>query len=201
MEQQDKKREQIIEAALKRFAHFGLSKTTMNEISADLNFSKALLYYYFPDKINLYAGVLEKIFSEVAQQIDKNIAKARLPEDALKAYMEAKNSFLEKYFPILDFSKLTNIEKYQDLKKIIEKANQSEITHLKQIINIGIQTHQYKVTDATYTAQLLFDAIQGIRVLYFNQVQVPFGIDKKFIRMISERQKEIVYIFLKGLSC
>lgn len=46
---QDLKREAIIEAAIKRFAHFGVGKTTMTEIGNDLSLSKASLYYYFPD--------------------------------------------------------------------------------------------------------------------------------------------------------
>ena len=59
MDSQDKKRQLIIDSAIKRFAHFGLSKTTMTEIASDLSMSKALLYYYFPDKISLYSAVLE----------------------------------------------------------------------------------------------------------------------------------------------
>ncbi|RYZ16531.1 MAG: TetR family transcriptional regulator, partial [Chitinophagaceae bacterium] len=35
----DQKRESILEAAIRRFAHFGVSKTTMNEIAADLSIS------------------------------------------------------------------------------------------------------------------------------------------------------------------
>jgi AcrR family transcriptional regulator len=58
---QDKKKTLIIEAAQKRFSHFGVGKTTMNEIADDLSISKASLYYYFPDKLNLYAAVLQKI--------------------------------------------------------------------------------------------------------------------------------------------
>jgi TetR/AcrR family transcriptional regulator len=53
IEEQDKKKDQIIEAALNRFMHFGIPKTTMNEIADDLSISKALLYYYFPDKSSL----------------------------------------------------------------------------------------------------------------------------------------------------
>ena len=60
---QDQKQENIIQAAIKRFAHFGVSKTTMSEIAADLSLSKASLYYYFPDKLNLYAEVLRSITS------------------------------------------------------------------------------------------------------------------------------------------
>ena len=46
--------DQIIESAQKRFGIFGLMKTTMREIAEDLNMSKGLLYYYFPDKEHLY---------------------------------------------------------------------------------------------------------------------------------------------------
>jgi len=66
---QDQKREAIIEAALKRFAHFGVAKTTMTEIGNDLAISKASLYYYFPDKINLYAAFLKTIIEKRKQKL------------------------------------------------------------------------------------------------------------------------------------
>ena len=47
----DVKRQKILEAARRRFAHYGMAKTTMAEIAQDLSFSKALLYYYFQIKI------------------------------------------------------------------------------------------------------------------------------------------------------
>ena len=68
---QDQKQEAIIEAAIKRFAHFGVSKTTMAEIAADLSFSKASLYYYFPDKLNLFAAVFKTI-TDASRERDDN---------------------------------------------------------------------------------------------------------------------------------
>lgn len=200
MDHQDKKRELIIDAALKRFAHFGLNKTTMNEIAGDLKLSKALLYYYFPDKINLYAAVLDKVFAEITSIVNNRLKAATTPEVALDVFIKTRQNFLEKYFPLLDFSKLSNIEKYQDLKVILNKANESEINHIKQIIDIGVKTDVYYVKDPSYTAKLLFDALHGIRILYLTSSQIQFGIDKDFMTMVSERQKEIVCIFLKGLS-
>lgn len=58
----DEKRVKILDVAKKRFAHYGLAKTTMAEIAKDLAFSKALLYYYFPDK-NSLLRLLLKILS------------------------------------------------------------------------------------------------------------------------------------------
>src|SRR5690606_10033690 len=118
MDPQDKKREQIIEVALNRFVHFGLNKTTMNEIAGDLNISKALLYYYFPDKINLYAAVLQKLFSQTDELLDNAIKGAKKPESAFKSYLDLRQTFVEKYFLLFDFTKFTNLHKYEDLKKI-----------------------------------------------------------------------------------
>src|SRR5580704_9120779 len=63
-ELQDVKKEKILEAAHHRFLHYGYSKTTMNEIAGDLSMSKALLYYYFPDKSQLYVAVMRKVADE-----------------------------------------------------------------------------------------------------------------------------------------
>ena len=201
MDQQDYKREQIIDAALKRFAHFGLNKTTMNEIAGDLSFSKALLYYYFPDKLSLYSAVLEKVFSEITLTVNEALKKAKTPEIGIKIYIDSRQDFLEKYFPLLDFNKFLNIDKYQDLKKILDKSNESEIGHLKSILEIGVKIGTYEVEDVEETAKLLFDALLGIRMLYVNNVQAIFDIDKDFLNKVSNRQKDLMYIFFKGLKC
>lgn len=200
MDQQDQKREQILEAALKRFAHFGLNKTTMNEIARDLNFSKALLYYYFPDKLSLYTAVMEKVFAEIAGIVNKAIDDSKTALDAIDAYFNVRLDFLEKYFPLLDFNKFIKIDKYQDLKAVLDKANTSDIDHLKCIMEIGVKTGEYEISDPQYTAKLLFDALLGIRILYININQDQFGIDKEFLNMITSRQKEIMEIFLRGVS-
>ena len=44
---EDSKVSVIKKAARKRFRHYGLTKTTMNDIAADIGMSKASLYYYF----------------------------------------------------------------------------------------------------------------------------------------------------------
>lgn len=199
MDPQDIKRELIIETALQRFAHFGLNKTTMNEIAKDLKFSKALLYYYFPDKINLYAAVMQKIFSDMSHILEIELSKAKTPEIAIDKFIENKQSFLERYYPILDFSKLSNIEKYSDLKVTLEQANKAEVGQLKQIIEIGLKTNVYEVEDVDYTSKLLFDILRGVRMLYFSSVQIQFGIDKEFLNNVSKKNKEIICIFLKGL--
>jgi len=103
MENQDRKRELIIEAALKRFAHFGLAKTTMTEIASDLSLSKALLYYYFPDKINLYAAVLESLIESGDAEVKKGLSEINDSKEALYYYLDKRHEYLKKYYNIFEF--------------------------------------------------------------------------------------------------
>lgn len=70
MAETDKKRELIIEGAIKRFIHYGINKTTMNEIAEDMSVSKPSLYYYFPDKTSLILGV----FYQFVIFLDKSLS-------------------------------------------------------------------------------------------------------------------------------
>lgn len=56
-------KERIIKTASERFFRFGLRKTTMDEISADLGVSKKTLYKYFPGKETLAEEVV-RVFQE-----------------------------------------------------------------------------------------------------------------------------------------
>ena len=51
------RREHILEAAVRRFAHFGVQKTTMTEIADDLGMSKEALFYYCTDKHSVTRAV------------------------------------------------------------------------------------------------------------------------------------------------
>ena len=59
----------IIEAARKRFAHYGFTKVTMDEIASDVEMGKASLYYYFPTKEELFNSFLVQEMNEFKKNI------------------------------------------------------------------------------------------------------------------------------------
>jgi AcrR family transcriptional regulator len=70
----DNRKEQIIKAALKRFSHFGIGKTTMNEIAEDSSISKGNIYYYFADKNTLVTEVVYELLHQFEELVQKRIA-------------------------------------------------------------------------------------------------------------------------------
>src|SRR5687768_4545727 len=94
VDQQDIKREKILEAAYQRFLHYGYSKTTMNEIAGDLSFSKALLYYYFPDKSQLYVAVMRKLANAYLDKLGKEVARFDNLKEAFIFQINTQHDFI-----------------------------------------------------------------------------------------------------------
>ncbi|WP_207536107.1 TetR/AcrR family transcriptional regulator [Desertivirga arenae] len=193
MENQDRKREVIIEAAIKRFAHFGLAKTTMTEIASDLSLSKALLYYYFPDKINLYAAVLDHLVKLIGEEIRLGLSLIDNSVEALNFYLSQRHDFLKKYANVFESVRTTEIP--QQLIEVLEKAKQTEIEQ----ISLAVQKQQGLSIEAPEAATLLFDAFIGMRIPVFHSKKT-FQLDPEVFETLLERQKKLGAIFLKGLS-
>ena len=57
-------RREILDAALKRFAHCGYAATSVQDIVSAARVSKPALYYYFPDKAGLYQALVDRAHDE-----------------------------------------------------------------------------------------------------------------------------------------
>lgn len=61
-------RARILEAALREFSSLGLAGARMDQIAAAAGVNKALLYYHFDSKENLYVAAIEMISARVRDQ-------------------------------------------------------------------------------------------------------------------------------------
>lgn len=200
MENQDKKKELIIDAALKRFAHFGLSKTTMTEIANDLSLSKALLYYYFPDKISLYSAVLWHIINMMDKELKKGTANAKNSLEALTLFLNKRQEFISKYYNLLDFTKITGSDIPDELSSMFRKAKQSEVGILISILEKGVKVDNLNIKDTQEIAMLLMDALGGVVYSVLKSNSRPFFPEKEQFDTILRRQHQLGSIFLQGLK-
>lgn len=198
MDNQDKKRQLIIESAVRRFAHFGLSKTTMTEIASDLSMSKALLYYYFPDKISLYTAVLETIINEIDKDLSAGVQKVKTIDKAILYVLEKRQEYILKYYNILDYLRTSGSDLPENIQKIIENAKSSETRIVTSVLQRGIDSGELKIKDAQESAALLMDALIGMRYIAFSKHK-SFQIRKDELDSLLLRQKKLALVFLKGL--
>ncbi|RYF85796.1 MAG: TetR/AcrR family transcriptional regulator [Chitinophagaceae bacterium] len=197
---QDQKQSAIIEAAIKRFAHFGVSKTTMTEIATDLSLSKASLYYYFPDKLSLYAAVFQTITEAGAAEHEQELANEGNPFKAIAYFLERRTEFIIKYHNILEYLRTfspSNIP--AELQPVFAQLKKRELQRLTSIIEKGVKAGLFRIKDSKKTAELFFDFLEGFRTSFL--LNTPnFFPDKKQFQVILKKELEFAVIFFNGLT-
>ena len=71
MAEKDTVREKIVEAAKKRFSHFGYAKTTMAEVAADCEMSPGNLYRFFPGKLDIAEAIATEDYTKHLDHLRK----------------------------------------------------------------------------------------------------------------------------------
>jgi AcrR family transcriptional regulator len=201
MVETDKKREQIIEGAIKRFIHFGVNKTTMNEIAEDLSVSKPSLYYYFPDKSSLILGVVEKIFNDFFEAVNKEM-KENLPIDVtIQKLIEVKHRFFQKYYMLhLSGGAPDALINSAELRNFIEKMRSKVLSFHAELFEAAIQRGEIAQQDSSKIADLFMTSQDGLTSLCIMQGNKELMPGKKDLKNMLERQQALAQVFVKGLK-
>jgi AcrR family transcriptional regulator len=198
----DKKRELIIEGAIKRFIHFGINKTTMNEIAEDLSVSKPSLYYYFPDKTSLILGVMEKIFNDYFNVLYKDQKQGTPLETTLLNIIEIKHKFFLRYYMLhLSYgnpdSSLSSIE----LKKYLETMMARNLKFHESVFEIAVANNEIAPQDdIPKIAELYLSCQSGLTSLCIMHGNKELFPGKKELKLMKEKQVSLSKIFIKGLK-
>lgn len=189
----------IIEAAQKRFGVYGLMKTTMREIATDLNMSKGLLYYYFPDKEHLYKAVVEKEQNEFLEILKINIDKNPDPEENMREYVNLRMSYFKS---LLNLNRLS-FDSSKEIKSIMSDVwiefRNNEIAVIKKVIKNGIDKGIFNISKVDESAILFVDLLKGLRNMEINKKRI-FFIDEIEYDLLSKKSNDFVEIFIKGLK-
>jgi TetR/AcrR family transcriptional regulator len=199
MENQDKKRGIIIEAALKRFAHYGLSKTTMTEIAKDVSFSKALLYYYFPDKLSLYVNAIEHLMQIISRDLVKSIDKTSSSTEGIFKLLQKRQSFIQKYYNLLESTQIIGNELPDDLYEKFNKARAFETIIIGSLFTRGISSGEFVMEDPKLATEIFIDALSGIHFNIMSKDKSLFPGKEQF-KQIFLKEKVFAEIFLQGLK-
>jgi AcrR family transcriptional regulator len=199
-DQQDLKKEKILEAAYEQFLHYGYSKTTMNEIAGALSMSKALLYYYFPDKSELYIAVTRKLATEYLKTIEDKIAQITDLKEAFVFQIDNHHDFIVKNYNFFDFIRLNEQNLPDTIWDIVDQIRQTEMDLLgNAIISEATRGKIKPVDNPREIIDLLLDALNGVRVSSAGHKKNSFP-RKEHLDEIHKKRLLLVDIFIKGLK-
>ncbi len=194
------KEKSIVEAARKRFAHYGFSKVTMEEIATDVEMGKASLYYYFPNKENLFQAVIGEEQKEFVDEIEQILQEDINASKKLHEYVAKRLTYFQE---LLNLGTLS-VRSFFDIKSVFKQSfldfEKQELILLERIISEGIKSKEFSPSLSKETASVLLHILQGLRLRTLRMLKTQSLSKKDF----NELQKEMILsvdIFIRGMKC
>ena len=164
MAEKDSVRECIIEAAKKRFSHFGYAKTTMAEVASDCTMSPGNLYRFFPGKLDIAEAIATEdytkhlvVMRKLAIQPSKN-AKERL-HDLLFEELRRTYHKLERDPRAVEMARVISQERPSFANWMYE--NERKI--LVELLDEAERRGEFTIEDKQFTAEMVQSATMKFR--------------------------------------
>ncbi len=194
--------ERILTSAQKLFGHYGLSKTTMNNIADDIGISKASLYYYFKDKENVFIAVAEKEQEYFVQEMKKKIDSTNKSELVLIGYVDLRLRLLKKLLTLGKFSQGNYSEVKPLLATTMRKFRLEEMKMIADIIREGVNRKEFSVKQIDKHAEFFINTLRSIRQMtvtdYTESGTIEISPEK--YRKLIQQSKMFTELFIKGIS-
>jgi AcrR family transcriptional regulator len=164
MAEKDSVRCQIVDAAKKRFSHFGYSKTTMAEVATDCSMSPGNLYRFFPGKLDIAEAIATESYEK---------HRDRLQQLALAPNRDARARLHDLLFEELrlTYHKLESDPRAYEMAMVISRerpafanwmlANERKM--LVQLLEDAERRGEFAVDDKESTAEMIQSATMKFR--------------------------------------
>lgn len=197
----DKNKEKaIIDAARERFAHYGFSKVTMEEIALDVELGKASLYYYFPTKEDIFKAVIYREQNELKENIEQLLQKPETASNKLREYVKLRMQFFRDLINLGTLSVHSYMDNKSVFKKLFVDFEKAELILINKIIDEGIRTKEFISLYKDDISVVFLHILQGLRCRILRSAKGR-ELDKKTRDHLQSEMKIATEIFINGISC
>jgi TetR/AcrR family transcriptional regulator len=156
----------ILDAAQSRFARYGLTKVTMDEIAQDIGMGKASLYYYFPTKESIFLEVIAREQNKFIELMQALLQQELLSSMKLQLYMEKRSIYLKELLNLSAVNSNIYLQFKPLFADLFEKFAQKELMIIAQILEEGQNTGEFQIQDISKVAEVLLHMLRGLRFYY-----------------------------------
>lgn len=164
------RRDQIISAALTRFAHSGYQATTMADVATEAGVSKGTPYLYFPSKEALFLALHEEWGCGLADRVDAAVAalsehERRSPRRTLQAVADAVGANVLAHADtcrvLMEARTLAGY--HPTIAEAVQAADTRTREQIENLIRAGIEAGEWRAdTDPALHAQLFTATLHGL---------------------------------------
>ena len=188
----EKRKKQILDAAMKTFSEVGFHKARMSDIADTSGLSKGSLYWYFDSKDSIILNLLERFFEPEIKDLRVLLTDSRSAEERLEIYVDRVSDdmlAMLKWMPLIhDFIALAFRKEL--VRKTITHYYQMNMEILLSLIQQGIDSGEFQADSAMEASIAIGSILEGTVLLW---VYDPSQIDIKY------HIKSNINLLLKGL--
>jgi TetR/AcrR family transcriptional regulator len=188
----------IVATAEQIFAEQGLAGARMDEIARAAKVNKALLYYYFRSKEELYHFVLETLLSQLRARVGAQGAGPLSPGKRLAAVIDNFFDFVQRHPNYPRLVQRVMMTRGPNLEWIVSEYYKPLHIQLIGLIEEGISSGEFRRVDTRNTAL----TVVSIMVFYFAAAPVLnriLGHDPLQPREVAQRRKAVHDFLEHGL--
>jgi len=199
MQKADKKREDILDAAMICLTRYGPVKATMDDIARILGLKKASLYYYYENKEAIFRDTLERELINFQDQVKKTIKNISTARDKIIALVKTGHDYFKTRTDLLDYDRQVMLDNHWLIKKLSKEQVTKNMDLMAQLIREGIDKGEFREADENKISHALRLIIMTMKMEMYQNLGGRRPTDKEF----NELKKDSLYIlgiFLDGLQ-
>ncbi|HEY6764591.1 MAG TPA: TetR/AcrR family transcriptional regulator [Candidatus Sulfotelmatobacter sp.] len=193
--QPEESRAAILHAAAQEFAMHGIAGARTDAIAREAKVNKALLYYYFEDKENLYGAVLDDAFAGLKTSVFQ-VLDSKLPaREKMLAYVGAYFDFVaaNQVYPKLMQREMMRAREGESehMDKLIKNYFQPIFGRVSELLRVGIAEGEFRPVDPAHFIPTMIATI----VFYFSAAPVMkkiLGFNPLSPQKIAERRAAVL---------
>lgn len=148
----------ILDAASRRFLHYGYGKTTMSEIAADCNMSPGNVYRFYPSKLDLAEAFVRRLRADHLAALRQAAAASGLSTpERLRAYFRTKLRLVYERFHERPKAYELSQEILKERASFATEWEAAEAAIIEDILARGSEAGDLVLTNRARSARLLQD--------------------------------------------
>ena len=159
-------KEQIVASSQNMFRERGYTATSMRDIAKEVGVEPASIYSHFKSKDEILKHICFKIADEFFEMQEAILNSMSNPVEKLKALVAEHIKVIMRN---LDAATVFFIEwsflHEKDLKEFIKMRERYE-QGFRDVINEGVTSGDFRMTDVNFTVRLLFSVMNGVHEWY-----------------------------------
>jgi len=167
-ESAERRKTQILDAAMDVFSRLGFSKARMDDIVQESGLSKGAIYWYFKSKDSIIAAILDRIFSREHRALqDILIGEGAVSDRLIRLVRKSAQHTMSLKFSIpLMFEFYALAAHHEQVRSALQRYYDTYRNDLVRLIQEGIDSGEFVPVDADKVALSIIATIEGLILLW-----------------------------------